>query len=189
MHNWNYGYARIARSPRHHAAFANGGALSASMIRPSADRPTSVGSTPAVLTEWLAGWKDLDAERHAAAYTADGVLVAIPTRETLRGRAAIQANLAELFSAFSDAETAVSSVLVSGDRAVVEWTFQGRYTGQLVGLPQGEGQAVALRGVSVLELTDTGIRRNTRYFDLFSLLMQAGAIPESAMPDRPELVT
>ncbi len=87
-----------------------------------------------------------------------------------------------LFAAFSDATARMPSVLVAGDRAAAEWTFEGRYTGQIPGLPPGTGQPVSFRGVSVLELAGGAIQRNTRYFDLFGLLVQTGAIPPAVAP-------
>ena len=137
---------------------------------------------PAAVAEWVAGWEALDAERHVAPYAEDAILVAVPTGETIHGREAIRANIAGLFAAFSGATARMPSVLVAGDRAAVEWTFEGRYTGQLPGLPPGTGEPVSFRGVSIIELADGSIQRTTRYFDLFGLLVQTGAIPPAAVP-------
>ncbi len=137
---------------------------------------------PPAISEWVAGWEALDAERHVAPYAEDAILVAVPTGETVHGREAIRVNIAGLFAAFSDAIARMPSVLVAGDRAAVEWTFEGRYTGQLPGMPPGNGQPVSLRGVSIIELAGGGIQRTTRYFDLFGLLMQTGAIPPASAP-------
>jgi len=137
---------------------------------------------PAAVAEWVAGWETLDAERHVAPYAEDAILVAVPLGETVRGRGAIEANIAGLFTAFSDATARMPSVLVAGDRAAIEWTFEGHYTGQLPGLPPGTGQPVSLRGASIIELAGGSIHRTTRYFDLFGLLVQTGAVPPAAAP-------
>ena len=145
-------------------------------------QPATPEALPPAVAEWVAGWEALDAERHVAPYAEDAILVAVPTGETVRGREAIRANIAGLFAAFSDATARMPSVLVAGDRAAVEWTFEGRYTGQLPGMPPGTGQPVSLRGASIIELAGGSIQRTTRYFDLFGLLMQTGAIPPAAAP-------
>ena len=162
-------------------AGAAGALLAASARTRAGAQPASPAPPPAV-AEWVAGWEALDAGRNVAPYAEDGVLVAVPTAETVRGREAIRANIEALFAAFSDATARMPSVLVAGDRAAAEWTFEGRYTGQIPGLPPGTGQPVSFRGVSVLELAGGAIQRNTRYFDLFGLLMQTGAIPPAAAP-------
>jgi steroid delta-isomerase-like uncharacterized protein len=136
---------------------------------------------PPVVGELVAGWETLDAERNAASYAEDAILESVPTGETVRGREAIQTNLDGLFAAFTGATARMPSVLVAGDRAAVEWTFEGRYTGQLLGMPPGTGQPVSFRGVSILELSGGAIRRNTRYFDLCGLLVQTGALSPAAV--------
>ncbi len=158
------------------------GALLGAGARTRASAQPASPATPPAVAEWVAGWEALDAGRNVAPYAEDGVLVAVPTGETVRGREAIRANIEALFAAFSDATARMPSVLVAGDRAAAEWTFEGRYTGQIPGLPPGTGQPVSFRGVSVLELAGGAIRRNTRYFDLFGLLVQTGAIPPAAAP-------
>ena len=146
-------------------------------------QPASPAAPPSAVAEWVAGWEALDAERNVAPYAADATLPAVPTGETVHGREAIRADIEALFSAFSDATARMPVVLVAGERAAAEWTFAGRYTGRLPGLPPGTGQPVEFRGVSVLELADGAIRRTTRYFDLFGLLVQTGAIPPAPPRD------
>jgi steroid delta-isomerase-like uncharacterized protein len=161
---------------------AVGALVAASAQTGAAAQLTSPEALPPILAEWVAGWETLDAERNAAPYAEDAILVAVPTGETVRGREAIRTNMEGLFAAFSDATARMPSVLVAGDRAAVEWTFEGHYTGQILGMPPGTGQPVSFRGVSILELTGGAIRRNTRYFDLFQLLLQTGALPPAAIP-------
>ena len=170
-------------SPRRSFPTICGGATAALAVGAQTHaHPPSPASEASGLAEWIAGWEALDARRNAASYDKDAILVAVPTGETVRGRAAIRANIEALFAAFSGATARMPVVLVTGERAAAEWTFAGRYTGHLPGLPPGTGQFVEFRGVSVLELAGGAIRRNTRYFDLFALLAQTGAIPPAPRP-------
>ena len=55
-----------------------------------------------------------------------------------------------------------------------EWTYAGSYTGQFPGAPAGSGQAVELRGVSVMTVADGLVTRETLYYDNQSFLSQIG---------------
>ena len=69
------------------------------------------------------------------------------------------------------------AAFVAGDQGAVEWVLIGTYEGQLPGLPPGAGQALSVPGASVFEFQDGKIVRETLYFDLYSLLIQTGAVP------------
>lgn len=143
---------------------------------------TAADSLPRGIAEWVAGWEALDAARFASGFTEDGVLEAIALSRMVQGREAIRADAQGLFDAFSEITARMPTIVVAGDRAAAEWTFAGRYTGQLPGLPPGKGQDFAFRGVSVIALDGNLIRHNSRYFDLFAMLVQSGAIEPPAAP-------
>lgn len=65
--------------------------------------------------------------------------------------------------------------VVEGESAVAwEWTYSGTYTGQFPGAPEGKGQAVTLEGMSVMEIENGEIARETHYFDNLAFLTQIG---------------
>src|SRR3712207_438304 len=106
----------LANGSRRNLIQKLGGAAAAGLlaagIRPVVGTRTAAAEAlPAAVVEWVAGWESLDAERNAAPYAEDAILVAVPTGETLRGREAILANMEGLFAAFGDASARMPSVL------------------------------------------------------------------------------
>ena len=67
-------------------AGAAGALLAAGARTRAGAQPASPAAPPPALAEWVAGWEALDAGRNVAPYAEDGVLVAVPTAETVRGR-------------------------------------------------------------------------------------------------------
>ena len=105
----------------------------------------------------------------------------VPLARVLRGRPAIAAMLRLFYlDAFSEADEEIRGVVVDGDRrvAVVESTFRGRHTGEVLGIPLA-GRRVELPMVGVYEAEGTLIRAGRLYFDLATLLGQLARAPRS----------
>jgi predicted ester cyclase len=115
-------------------------------------------------------------------YFAEGAVVEqVPLARALRGRPAIAAMLRLFYlDAFSDAHDEIRSVIVDPDRhaAVVESTFSGRHTGEVLGLSLA-GRRVELPMVGVYEADGDLIRAGRLYFDLATLLGQLTHAPSS----------
>jgi steroid delta-isomerase-like uncharacterized protein len=71
----------------------------------------------------------------------------------------------------------LTSTLVAGNRAAIEWTGQGTHQGDMPGMPATNKRAT-FRGVSIMELQDGKIKRNTDYWDMATLMKQLGFIAE-----------
>jgi ketosteroid isomerase-like protein len=92
----------------------------------------------------------------------------VPTSTTSRGRAEIEALATGLFETDDNVRLEVTGGFVGETWAVVEWTFSGAR--------KETGGEVTFRGVSVLELEDDRISRETDYYDLPEMQQQiAGA--------------
>ncbi len=144
----------------------------------------SPAALPAPLTGFVAAWEaqPLDAAPIAAAYTEDAVYEEVATGVSLSSREEIETYLTEFFAAFSDARADIETAFATEDLAAVTWTFNGHYTNQLPGFPPPAGQTVTFRGVSILELREAMIERETQYFDVYAILAQLGAAPDAASP-------
>lgn len=177
-------YAHAAALSRRRFVRTSGAAALVAMggMPVSTAAATAADSLPRGIAEWAAGWEGLDAARFASGFTEDGVLEAVALGQVVQGRAEIQANAQTLLDAFSEITARMPTIIMAGDQAAAEWTFAGRYTGQLPGLPPGEGQDFSFRGVSIVALEDGLIRHNSRYFDLFGMLVQAGAAEPPTAP-------
>ena len=54
--------------------------------------------------------------------------------------------------------------------------------GPLPGFPPPGGQAITIRGASILQMREGMIERETQYWDVYAILAQLGAVPGAASP-------
>ena len=172
-----------ARSRRVVAKGAGAGAVAAALgalgLRTSA-RPVAAQDDQddeEVLAAWEAGWSSGSSEGAAAVYTEDGVYEDIPFGKTVVGRAAI----AEYWQAYFEeaqggALTVESAVAIPGG-FVVEW--RDEFTHAPTGAP------VSYRGVSILEVADGQVARETAYYDQATIYTQEGGTCEGPAAAEP----
>jgi steroid delta-isomerase-like uncharacterized protein len=130
---------------------------------------------PAVLEGYVAALNAHDPEAAAGAYREDAVVEqAVLHGNMFTGREEIAGWVGDNLAGLPDLRVTVGSVTQQDDRLVWEWTYAGAYTGQFPGAPEGSGQPVELRGVSVMTLDGDLIARETLYYDNQSFLTQIG---------------
>jgi steroid delta-isomerase-like uncharacterized protein len=138
-------------------------------------------ATPAALpppvARFVAAMDAADPGQLAASYAPDGMLDEIGFGQTFTGRDAIRADEASFLAGFQDVTIRVTDAFAADDQGAVEWTFAGTYSGQLPGMPAGQGQVVRFRGASLLQFTADGITQHRQYFDAYTILVQLGALP------------
>jgi steroid delta-isomerase-like uncharacterized protein len=127
-----------------------------------------------VLQELLAAWAEHEPERLDELFTENGIYEDVPSGDTYTGPAEIKEYLSSVFSWAPDLTMKLTSVAVSGDTVVTEWTMQGTQTGPFDGFP-ATGNRFSVRGASVTVLENGKIRRNTDYYDMATFLLQLGA--------------
>jgi steroid delta-isomerase-like uncharacterized protein len=132
---------------------------------------------PSPLEEWLAAFNAGDTDRLLALFTDDGLWEEPAIGLAARGPDAIRAHLARLFMAAPDIRYEVTSSVVSGDRAVLEWAVTGTYQADFPGLPPAADHPFSFRGASVFEMDEGKIQRYTEYWDAYAFLVQLGALP------------
>jgi steroid delta-isomerase-like uncharacterized protein len=129
------------------------------------------------LQEWVAGWESANPDQLVSAYAGDAVVEVVPFNITLPGRQAILDYFTAYFGAFAEPNPRITLVFATAEQAAAEWMFQGQYTGQLQGLPPGEGQPVTIRGANIMTLRDDQIMEEHIYTDLAAILGQLGLLP------------
>jgi steroid delta-isomerase-like uncharacterized protein len=141
-----------------------------SLLQAQEASPAAAGAS--ILEEYGDAWSSGDASRVAALYTEEAVREDIPTGITSHGRAEIEALATGLFATDDDVRLEVTNGFVGEKWAVVEWTFSG--------VRKETGGEVTFPGVSVLELVDGQISRESDYYDLPQMQQQiseAGGTP------------
>jgi steroid delta-isomerase-like uncharacterized protein len=138
---------------------------------------TSPAALPPPLAAWLAAFNAGDADRLLALFSDDGLWEEPAIGLAARGPEAIRGHLERLFTAAPDIRYDVTSSVVSGDRAVLEWVVTGTYQADFPGLPPAADQPFSFRGASVFEMEDGTIQRYTEYWDAYAFLVQLGALP------------
>ena len=83
------------------------------------------------------------------------------------------------FVAFPELDYEVTRTIVAEQVIVMQWTFTGRNSGPLPALPGDEGgralgKTIRLRGVSVYDVSDGCIRRESAYIDMATLMVELG---------------
>lgn len=157
---------------------ATGGGLAvataALLARPGAAQSEDL---PEVVTEFLAAWEAFDPDRIAATFAEDGIREDITAGVIAQNRAEARSTIANFFAAFEGASVTHPVAFAASDQAVESWVFTGRYIGALPGLPPGTGEALTIRGLTLIDLAGGLIQRTTDYYDHYGILAQLGAAP------------
>lgn len=130
-------------------------------------------ATQATLAVVGAFAQDHDASRFAP----DAVFHDATLPEPITGRDAIAAMFDAIYAVgFPDANPTVERITASGDRAVIEFRFEGTNTGPLFG-HEPTGRAVSVPMAAVYQVEDGAIREGWLYYDAASYAAQIGWTP------------
>ncbi len=177
----------MPRFPLLVAVVAGAAALAAGAGR-AATQEASPAASPAAAQDLVAGYAAAlnahDPDRVAALYAEDAVVAqAVRDGNVFEGRQEIRGWVAANLAGIPDLTVTTESVVAEGDRVAWAWVYRGAYAGRYPDLPAGRGQPIELRGVSLLELRDGRIGRETVYFDNYDFLVQVGALPGTGTPE------
>jgi len=134
--------------------------------------PQARGQT-AVAQNWIDAWNSTDPEKLVATFTPDGVYEDVAFGITKKG----SAELRDLHKFFHNAVSGLCVKLVDSHVAnghgTIEWVFGGTDVDVFK-----TGKPFAVRGVSVIEVSDGRISRNLDYYDAAAIMRQVGVLPE-----------
>jgi steroid delta-isomerase-like uncharacterized protein len=121
-----------------------------------------------------------DVER-SAALLGTGVYNEVGTGRQLQGKAEILPALQGWRKAMPDVKGTVTNAIVSGNKAVLEVTWEGTQTGPMDG-PGGtlppSGKRQTTPAAWVFEFEGDTVKESRQYFDMMSFLQQIGAMPQ-----------
>ena len=151
-------------------------ALGAPGLRASA-RPAAAQDDQEVLDAWAAAWSSGSGEGAAAAYTEDGVYEDVPFGATVEGRAAIAEYWQAYFEEAQEGALTVESAVAIPGGFVVQW--RDAFTHAPTGAP------VSYLGISILEVADGRVARETAYYDRATIYTQEGGTCEGPAAAEP----
>lgn len=137
------------------------------LLASSATSGEDPGSAEArLLSSYEAAWSAHDAEKVATYFTDDAVYEDVTLGELHRGRSAIKAFAQGTFDVLARYAIKPRSIMVGNGTAAVEWVMSGTY--------RQTGKSFSVRGVSVMQLENGKIRRNSDYWNMADFQRQTG---------------
>lgn len=113
-------------------------------------------------------------------FARNAIFVVEPLSESYRGRNAIKAMLDTFYhEAFSDASAEIVNVAADSEKGLgfIEFIFRGKHTGKLRDvLPSGKSVEIPMLGV--YEIDGEMIKHARLYYDMSTILNQAGQTEE-----------
>ena len=126
--------------------------------------------------DYLAAWNTRDLDTILSFFADDCINEDVVVGKINNGKEELRAFLKDLYAGFPDLRLEKKSFFASGDRACTEWIMSGTHSGNWSSLP-ATGKSFSIRGVSVIELSESKVKRQTDYYDGASLMLQLGLIP------------
>ena len=130
-----------------------------------------------MLRDYFASWNARDAEKMGELMAGDCHYHDMGLKSTRDTKEEIKELFAMFWEACSDFKVEVKSLFATEDRACVEWETSFTVTGDLPHPPKKDPPSKCkYPAVSVMELQDGKIKRNTDYYDMLDLLGQLGTM-------------
>jgi steroid delta-isomerase-like uncharacterized protein len=128
--------------------------------------------------DYYAAWNLRDWEKLSSLLTDDIICEDTAEGRVVHGKQEMKAYYADTIAWSADVKFEIKSLLSSGNRAVSEWVMSGTHTGDIPGL-KATGKNFSVRGVTVVELRDGKICRETEYWNIAAFLQQIGLLGTS----------
>lgn len=92
------------------------------------------------------------------------------------GKAAFKQVIMGFHAAFSEDHTTIEDIIAEGDKVVWRWSYRGKHTGPLMGMPP-TGKHVTVSGINIDRIEGGQIVERWHQVDLAGLLKQIGGTP------------
>lgn len=123
---------------------------------------TTTGMNPAIARA-VEAFNEHDTDGFVAEFAEEGTFLD-PVQDSEVTKAELREYVDELLAAFPDVRTEQKRVISSGDETAVEATFYGTHEGEFDGVPP-TGETIAVPFVSIITVSDDGIRSWRDYWD------------------------
>jgi steroid delta-isomerase-like uncharacterized protein len=135
-------------------------------------RETSVGEH--LIRSFADFWSSKDIDQLDLIYAEDAIFEDVAEGASYKGLAEIKQSLHDDITYAPDVQVKIISILVVGNRGVLEWFWSGTQTGDIPGLMPATGKKFSIRGVSIFEFEGDRIKKQSDYYDAARFLHQLG---------------
>jgi steroid delta-isomerase-like uncharacterized protein len=94
----------------------------------------------------------------------------------VRGPEGFKQYVLAMCTPFPDARVSIEDVIAEGDRVAIRWIFQGKHSGEFMGIP-ATGKELTVTGISIIRIRDDKIAEGWDGYDALGMLRQLGAAP------------
>lgn len=130
-----------------------------------------------MVQEFDKAWNAHDAGKIASFFAEDGVYESEPAGVVAKGRDAVKAYAAGMFSAFPDVKFETKTQFASGNFVASEILMTGTNKGPLPEGPPATGKSFSLKCCAINEFEGNLMKRCSVYFDMAALAKQLGLMP------------
>lgn len=124
----------------------------------------------------LEAFNDQDVDGFVAEFAENGTFFD-PLQDSELTKSELRDYTADVFEAFPDVHAEEERIVTTEDTTAIEWTIHGTHEGQFGDIPP-TGETVALPGVSLIAVSEDGIRSWRDYFDQQTFTEQLGLTSE-----------
>ena len=110
---------------------------------------TSVGEN--LIRAFADFWSSKDIDQLDLIYAEDAILEDVAEGASYKGLAEIKQSLHDDITYAPDVTVKIVSILVVGNRGVLEWVWSGTQTGDIPGLMPATGKKFSIKGLSIFE--------------------------------------
>lgn len=134
-------------------------------------------NTKKLAKDYVGAWNSYNADKITSFFTDDCVFEDLAAGIVNRGKKELKDFIKATFVWSPDLKFELKSFFSAGDWIASEWVMTGTHAGEFGGIPP-TGKSFSLRGVSIQELREGKIHRNSDYYNAASFLQQVGLLPE-----------
>lgn len=110
---------------------------------------------------------------------ANNFVAHFPGHEPIQGIEAFRQFTSAFFTAFPDLQTTIEDLMAEGDRVAVRQTWRGTHSASFQGIPP-TGKRITFTSIEIYRVASGKLAEEWVELDVFGLLQQLGAIPQSA---------
>jgi steroid delta-isomerase-like uncharacterized protein len=133
-----------------------------------------------IVEMYLEAWNSHDSDLLLSFFTDDCVYEDVALGRLERGKDKVRTLIRSIFVDVAEFRMEPKSAFGVGDWGATEWIMTGRFVHSSIASVPASGKRFAVRGATILELSNGKIRRNSDYLDLPSFVRQTKASREIA---------